>query len=79
MLLFIRNIGFVTPKIIYFHDVKKYFLDQSIQAIICLNMNTEALLTRLLGAATVSWYLFIQYDSIMLQFVCQILPTASYI
>ena len=29
--LFSRNIGYVTPKIIYFYDLKTFFLDQSIQ------------------------------------------------
>ena len=42
---FSRNIGQLTPKIIYFHYVIKYFLDQSIQKIFNLTLKTEALTT----------------------------------
>ena len=41
---FSRNIGEVTLKIIYFHYLKKCFLDQSIQKIFYLILKTEALL-----------------------------------
>ena len=41
---FSRNIGQLTPKIIYFHYLKKSFLDQSIQKKINLILKTEALL-----------------------------------
>ena len=39
-----RNIGQVTPKIIYFHYLIKYFLDQSIQKIFYLILKKETLL-----------------------------------
>ena len=45
--LFSRNIGKVTPKIIYFHFLIKYFLDQSIQKIIYLILKKEALMDTL--------------------------------
>ena len=41
---FSQNIGLLTPKIIYFYYLNKYFLDQSIQKIFHLNLKTEALL-----------------------------------
>ena len=37
-----RNIGWVTPKTIYFHYLKKYFLDQNIQKIIKFNLIYKA-------------------------------------
>ena len=40
---FSRNIGYVTPKIMYFYYLKKYLLDQSVQKIIYLILKTEAL------------------------------------
>ena len=40
---FSRNIGQLTPKIIYFHYLKKYFLDLSIQKTFYLILKTEAL------------------------------------
>ena len=42
---FSRSIGYVTPKIIHFHYLKKYFLDQSIQYIFLFifeNRSTDA-------------------------------------
>ena len=41
--LFSRNIGQDTPKINYFHYLKKYFLDQSIQTTFCLILKTATL------------------------------------
>ena len=41
---FSRNIGYVTLKIIYFHYLKKYLLDLSIQKKSNLILKTEALL-----------------------------------
>ena len=40
--LFSRIIGQLTPKIIYFYYLKKYFLDQSIQKIFYLILKKEA-------------------------------------
>ena len=42
-LLFSRNIGYLTLKIIYLHYLKKSFLDQSIQKIVYLILKKEAL------------------------------------
>ena len=42
-----RSIGEVTLKINYFYHLVKYFLDQSIQKILHLNLKTEALATAL--------------------------------
>ena len=42
-LFFGRNIGQLTPKIIYFHYLRKCFLDQSIQKIVYLILKKEAL------------------------------------
>ena len=44
--LFSRIIGWVTPKINYFHYIKKYFLAQSIQIIFYLILKKEALVAR---------------------------------
>ena len=44
-LFFGRNIGQLTPKIIYFHYLRKFFLDQSIQQIFYLILKTEALMS----------------------------------
>ena len=41
--LFSRIIGWLTPKIIYFYYLEKYFLDQSIQKIFYLILKKEAL------------------------------------
>ena len=46
---FSRNIGQVTPKIIYFHYLKNSFLDQSIQKIFYLILKTEALVAEVTG------------------------------
>ena len=43
VVFFSRNIGKVTPKIMYFHYLEKYFLDQSIQKLFNLILKTEAL------------------------------------
>ena len=43
--LSIRNIGQVSPKNIYFHYLKKYFLDQSVQKANCLILKTEVLVS----------------------------------
>ena len=40
---FSRNIGYFTPKIIYFHYLKESFLDQSLQKMCCLILKTAAL------------------------------------
>ena len=43
-LFFGRNIGQLTPKIIYFHHLRKYFLRQSIQKTFYLILKKEALI-----------------------------------
>ena len=43
VLYFTRNIYQVTPKTICFHNLKRYFLDQSIQKYIFLMLKKEAL------------------------------------
>ena len=43
-LSFGRNIGQLTPKIMYFHYLKKCFLDRSIQKIVSLILKKEALI-----------------------------------
>ena len=43
-LFFGRNIGLLTLKVIYFHYLKIYFLDQSIQKICYLILKKEALI-----------------------------------
>ena len=47
---FSRYIGYVTPKLMYFHYLKQYFLAQNIQIIFYLILKTEAL------HSTVRWY-----------------------
>ena len=47
--VFSRNIGQVTPKIIYFHDLKKSYLDQSIQYVFNLILKTGAQVVYTLG------------------------------
>ena len=42
---FSRNIGKVTPKIIYIHYLSKYFPDQSVQKTFYLILKKEALVT----------------------------------
>ena len=45
---FSRNISFVTPKIVYFHYLKKSILDESIQKRFYVILKTEALIPRML-------------------------------
>ena len=48
VLLFSRNVGAVTPTIVYFHHLKKYVLDQSIQNMFYSILKTEAMVILLL-------------------------------
>ena len=41
-----RNVGWVTPEIIYFRYLKKRFLDRSIQKNILLNFEKEVLVIK---------------------------------
>ena len=50
-----RNIGKVNPTIIYFHYVKKYFLNQSIQNITYLILKKDALI--------VTWHIGVRSPS----------------
>ena len=53
--LFSRIIGYLTPKIIYFYYLKKYFLDQSIPKIFNFILKKEALVMCTATVPQVQW------------------------